>query len=291
MKKQALLILAHRSYSQLIGLVGLLADQFDLYIHIDKASDIPSKSDRYLNAKVYKKYKVYWGHLSIVKVELFLLKKIIKSGIGYSHVIFLSGDSLPLFPPGNIRRFLSDNPISCVDSWPSDASVLDRLKLFWGKECIPGGRNELRFFHMIRWIQTKFKLYRKIRCRDQFGSQWVALTLDHAKILLKNLNLHRYRYVMCADESYFQNEMKRLNLRFANTSLVYSDFGDDGQCKEMDEKMLEEAKRGHFLFCRKVRADDFEMNSGIHKLISSRYIADPKPSWALTTSSGNLSLP
>lgn len=291
MKKQALLILAHRSYPQLTALVGLLADQFDLYIHIDKTSDIPAKSDRYLHAKVYKKYKVCWGHLSIVKAELFLLKKIVRSKIGYSHVVFLSADSLPLFPAGNIRRFLSDHPVSCVDSWPSGESILERLKFFWGKECIPGGPDELRSFHTIRWIQTKFRLYRKIRCRDQFGSQWVALTLDHVRILLNNLNLHPYRYTMCADESYFQNEMKRLNLPFVNTSLVYSDFGDDGQCKNMEEKMLEEAKRGQFLFCRKVRADDMEMNSCIHRLIAERHAADPQPSWILTAPSCNLSLP
>jgi hypothetical protein len=55
--------------------------------------------------------------------------------------------------------------------------------------------------------------------------------------------------------------------------------------------MLEEAKRGQFLFCRKVRADDMEMNSCIHRLIAERHAADPQPSWTLMAFSGNLSLP
>jgi hypothetical protein len=284
MQKVALLILAHRSYAQLTGLVSLLAGDFDLYVHIDKRSDIPRKSDLYRNAKVYKRYKVYWGHLSIVKAELFLLKKIAGSGVAYSHVVFLSADSLPLFPPASIRRFLSDNPVSCVYAWPSPEAMLERIKFFWGKENIPGGRGESAFFHLIRRIQAKYGLYRKIRGRDQFGSQWIALTLDHVKVLLKNGNLRHYRYVHIADESYFQNEMRRLGLPFVNTSLVYSDFWEDDPCKDMDEKMLEEAKREHFLFCRKVPGNNAAISASIHRLIAERQLTDPCPSWAVNAS-------
>ncbi len=112
-KKHAYLIIAHNNVETLKKIVELLDYELnDIYIHIDKKSDIltfkclesiPKKS----KIKIYSKIKTYWGHFSQVEVEYFLMKEASKGDYCYYHLI--SGVDLPLKKQEYIHKFFEEN--------------------------------------------------------------------------------------------------------------------------------------------------------------------------------------
>ncbi len=100
MNKNAYLIMAHNEFHMLKKLLTELDDERnDIYIHIDKKTKYVDES---VIASWVKKsgvifiprMRIYWGHISIVKCELNLLRAAVKGNYHYYHL--LSGVDFPL---------------------------------------------------------------------------------------------------------------------------------------------------------------------------------------------------
>ena len=85
--KHAILIMAHKNFTQLRHLVEYFSRDCYVFIHIDKKGEItPSQANELMGmanvTNVYRKYAVHWGGFSILKCEMFLLKQVlIKQGM------------------------------------------------------------------------------------------------------------------------------------------------------------------------------------------------------------------
>ena len=96
--KHAYMIMAHENIEQLKILLELLDDEDnEIYLHIDSKSDMSSDGLvdilQHSALHAYKKFRIYWGHISVAACQLFLLREAVKTYHDYYHLI--SGSDLP----------------------------------------------------------------------------------------------------------------------------------------------------------------------------------------------------
>jgi len=112
--KLAHLILAHSQPRQLERLLhSLQHDDADIYIHLDKKTDVVPfqhladiKNVHFIQNRI----KVYWGTYNIVKATFNSFKEILDSGKNYQYLNLLSGQDYPLRPQQELHDFLNANP-------------------------------------------------------------------------------------------------------------------------------------------------------------------------------------
>lgn len=111
MERHAYLIIAHNEPEVLKTLLNALdVDWNDIYLHIDKRQPWlreKVKDFRPTHARLFilpNPIKVYWGHVSQIRVELLLLKASARNG-PYAYYHLLSGCDLPIKPADTIRDF------------------------------------------------------------------------------------------------------------------------------------------------------------------------------------------
>ena len=82
--KQAILILAHKDFAALKKLIAYFREDCYVFVHIDKSGEIDKseystlKTDFSQVKEVCSKYSVQWGGFSMLRAELFLLKKAVE---------------------------------------------------------------------------------------------------------------------------------------------------------------------------------------------------------------------
>lgn len=114
MNKQAILILAHDiSNLEILNKQLRILDSkyFDIFIHIDKKSKMKIEDIekcKISQLKIYKEIKVYWGHISQVECELFLMKKALEQEEKYDYLHLISGVDFPLKKPAEIFKFFNE---------------------------------------------------------------------------------------------------------------------------------------------------------------------------------------
>lgn len=112
--KLAHLILAHNQPRQLERLLhSLQHDNADIYIHLDKKTDVAPFQHLADIKNVYfikNRIKVYWGTYNIVKATFNSFKEILASGNNYQYLNLLSGQDYPLRPQQELHDFLNANP-------------------------------------------------------------------------------------------------------------------------------------------------------------------------------------
>ena len=85
MRRQAVALLVHKDVTQVNALITILRPSFDIYVHIDKKSDITPENIDARN--VWKEITVYWGAYNMIEATVFLYRQILATGIPYTHVI------------------------------------------------------------------------------------------------------------------------------------------------------------------------------------------------------------
>ncbi len=245
MKKHAYLIMAHNEFHMLRKLLNELDDERnDIYIHIDRKT-------RYVNtdeiaswvksSKVFftKRINVHWGHISVVKCELELLKAAAKEEYHYYHLI--SGLDFPLKTQDEIHDYL-ENENSEFLNYHLDGEIGDsflyKIRYYYplmrivgkGEFDGPGKKKALlRKFGEWQWWLVKFQERKGInRLKDDVtyykSSQWFSITHDFVEYILANKNriLRKYRLTNTPDEffvidlamnSHFAGRVKNNNLR------------------------------------------------------------------------------
>lgn len=257
MAKQAVALLVHQNPEQVNNLISLLEKDFDIYIHIDKKSAIEIAS---LNCKnVWKQVEVKWGGFGMVEATMLLYKKIIGTDIPYTHVILLSGDSLPVKSTDHISAFLNDNPgVSFLENVKAGEVTLERRRLIWYnsdfRKKISGLQRLLYPLMFVRALQRRFKWYRSTKGFERTGSQWTILAMEHLQHLVNHCNLPIYKTVAVPDESFVQDHFYNNNIAHSE-NLIYANWSiPRGYSPEfIDESKHKFLLDSKYLFARKYK--------------------------------------
>lgn len=221
--RHAILIITHRNFEHLLYLIRYFDSDFDIYIHIDKKSQITEAEMCALREEkqvcgIYREYAINWGGYKFLQAILFLVKKVVeKSGVNYVHLI--SGSDIPTKKLGDFKIFFEDKP------------TYEYLRNFslptprWSG----GGLTRLTYYHLndylnlrapknARWqhwftrMQDKWGIQRKISTklpRLYGGGNWWSLSMECVNYVAAYTCKHkrllkRLRFSFAADEIYMQ---------------------------------------------------------------------------------------
>ncbi len=259
MKKQAIALLVHQHKEQVNRLISLLSNDFDIYIHIDQKSDLSCEDIN--NANTWKKINVKWGSYDMVDATVFLYKKILEAGHPYTHIILLSGDSLPVKSNQFIKDFLEKNSsVSFLENHKAEGHTKKRRELWWFNEDLRNSRATPFIYRFIRLTQRKLRLFRSVKGFERTGSQWTILSLDHVRHLLNHCPFKEYRSMAIPDESFVQNHFSNFNLPYSD-NLIYANWPvlRSHSPQVIDRSTYLELQKNSYLFARKFEYS-FEVN-------------------------------
>lgn len=283
-KKHAYLIMAHNNWKQLNMLLSILDDERnDIYLHIDKKSkNVPINKIKKIVKKsrihIYSKYKMYWGHFSLVECELFLFEKACKKKYFRYHL--LSGADLPIKSQDFIHDFFEKNAEYEFVHYDKDERIENdheigrRTRLYhflqkYRRRYKISILNELFTFleRILLFLQILFRVNRlkNSKIEIKYGSEWVSITDELVHYILGNKRIiyKIFKYTNCADELFIQTLVYNSKFReklydkkfddaiIANMRLIDWNRGKNGNpyvwCIE-DKKVIEESE---CLFARK----------------------------------------
>ena len=182
MKRHAYLILAHKNFAQLRKLVELLDDsRNDIFIHVDRKARF--NPDEWKDVCKYSslsfiepRIHVNWGGVSIMRVELALLKAATAAG-HYDYYHLLSGMDLPIKDQDTIHAFFDAHEgTEFMNYWKFKKSTYSRFHYF---TIFPEGAG---FFltnlanNIFKGLQMAvgYKMNKDVNFR--FASQWFSIT-------------------------------------------------------------------------------------------------------------------
>ncbi len=196
-------ILCHKYTPVLDTLVDLIGSGNDIWVHVDAKADISRfapLADRvnFLEGRV----RVTWGGYSQIEATLRLLDATRARDCDY--VALVSGDTLPLRPDADIRRFLWENRgCEFIFERPLLRGHADRVRFryperrlrFWS-----AARRRLGLLPRNRYFDTLPPLH--------FGSNWFVVTPGLRDYIFDFLGQHpeyteAFRYSNCGDELFF----------------------------------------------------------------------------------------
>ncbi|NLG10892.1 MAG: beta-1,6-N-acetylglucosaminyltransferase [Coriobacteriaceae bacterium] len=257
--KLAILIVAHKDANLLNRLVVHLAEDFDVFVHIDKRSDVALEENE--RVTVLREYAVDWGHINLILAMLALLRS--AHTRGYDRYLIISGQDIPLKSNAQITEFFADNTIEYVDfrrlpcdGWP-DEGTLDRVTLYWPDSF---GKNKLaRLYQAVkRHLMNALLGRRPIDYEFHGGAVWVNLSGVCVSKLFNYLDnnphyIERFRFTALADEIFFQTALHQLgDLTIVSDCLRYIDWtagGNHPKILVMDDLLKLESSTA--LFARK----------------------------------------
>lgn len=221
--KHALVILCHQDISQLEKLVEFFDDDFTFYVHVDKKSDILKEEvDAFVqshpNVHVYRKYKVNWGGIDILRVVLYLMRLVLKhEKIDYIHTC--SAQDYPIkklqelkdfYKNLNGKQFIEYHQLP-YSRW--NQGTFERLEGYQLYDLLDFSTEKGRsIIRRVNDWQKRLGIRRGIPGfypRLYGGSIWMSITREcafhviHGDHTAKRL-LRRLRYTFGSDEIFFQ---------------------------------------------------------------------------------------
>jgi hypothetical protein len=211
--KIAHVILAHKNPAQLERLIGALEHPaFDLYIHLDRKSDL--SSFQHLQKKnvhfITEREDVQWGGYSLVQAQLNGISAALKGGT-YDYINVLSAQDFPIKPADFIVRFFEAHRgtefISCITYSPESEwwnEALPRVKKYNFQNFRFPGKYRMQFLVNRLTKERVYPLGHQLAGR----SQWFSITSGAAAYMLNFLEQHPevvrfFKFVWGADEFIF----------------------------------------------------------------------------------------
>lgn len=235
--RMAYLILAHKNAQQVNLLINQLKhQQVDIYIHVDKKSEIYREIQTGDN--VYftdQRIKVEWGTVSQVYAIVELLKCVRKKRYNYIHLI--SGQDLPLYSQDYIIDFFEKNEgKQFLSLWKAEGFWLSRVAVYYPQFLLSNNQ----MFKIIRGIYARFIMLTKIFKRSYtmldeiyVGSNWFSITGGCAEYLLDHIEenlflLNFYKSTLCPDELVFNTLIYNSSFKdsIVNDNLRYIDWNN-----------------------------------------------------------------
>ena len=274
--KIAHLILAHKNPAQLERLIDALTHPaFDVYIHLDKKTDIAPF--RYLADKqnvffVANRAPVYWAGYGTIQATINGFRAILPNP-AYDYINVISAQDFPLTSAEHIYRHFAENQgaefITCEsieDKWRDAATRVTRYHLINWR--IPGK------FKLEKWV-NRFLGPRKfpIEGYKLVGrSNWFTLSRGAANYFLDFIGRHPevrrfFRYVWGADEFIFATVLYNSTFKDSiRESVIYVDWRGQtkGHPKVLTGKDLPEMLASGRLFARKM---DMDVDSTLFDLL------------------------
>lgn len=240
--KHAYLILAHNNFYTLKVLLKLLDNENnDIYVHIDKKTRNVPKEEilsvvQKSNLHWVTPIKTYWGHSSLVNAELKLIKTAILNG-EYEYLHLISGVDLPLKKQNEIHKFFEDNKGKEFVGFSNlKNNYEDRVKYYYWLQKY---EKNSKIIAKLQEILTKFQKILKVnRLKNsniniQKGCQWVSITGDFAKYIIKQEKWIQkfFANTNCSDELLMQTIL--INSPFAKN--IYNKNDEYKSClREID---------------------------------------------------------
>lgn len=240
--KHAYLMLAHNNFYTLKVLLKLLDNENnDIYIHIDKKTRNVPKEEilsvvQKSNLHWVTPIKTYWGHSSLVNAELKLIKTAILN-VEYEYLHLISGVDLPLKKQSEIHKFFEDNKGKEFVGFSNlKNNYEDRVKYYYWLQKY---EKNSKIIAKLQEILTKFQKILKVnRLKNsniniQKGCQWVSITGDFAKYIIKQEKWIQkfFANTNCSDELLMQTIL--INSPFAKN--IYNKNDEYKSClREID---------------------------------------------------------
>ncbi|WP_055069301.1 beta-1,6-N-acetylglucosaminyltransferase [Clostridium massiliamazoniense] len=280
--KVAIGILCHRRTKSIDKVIELLGHEFDIYIHVDKKSNLNEFDDILDKVNfIEERVDVRWGSYSLVEGTLRLMEAFNKKN--YDYVSIISGECLPLKSAENIINFLQENKgkeFIGVDLNAKEKEIEERIKYkysnsYYKKE---QGRISSKLLNMkekflgkpINEYYTRLpKLYK--------GCNWFTISGELNNYILmflkKNVEFENaFKNALCSDEIIFQtivmnskykDKIYKFDTEYNDThmALRYIDWesGPDYP-KLLDESDFSKMRERDFIFGRKFNDNlDFEV--------------------------------
>ena len=235
MCKICFLILAHKNQNQLMRLINHLKNDFDIYLHIDKNSNLNFKS--FDNVRIYKKINVHYAEFSQITATLFLIKEAYKNN--YDRYCFISGQDLPLKNNNYIQNFFDSN-LNKEYMWYLQINSLKDNKVFSFPHYdrvkyynFEGVSRKFLSASIRNFISNLNITKKKIRYNIYYGSQWWNLTNNAIKYILDYLYkdkdfINQFKNVWGSDEFFFQSILLNSELKnnCINDNLRYIDWSE-----------------------------------------------------------------
>ncbi len=273
--KQAILITAYDSFDQLNLLLDQFDDYFNIYIHIDKKSDLEELRLMELLKKKNVKYAgrdytVNWGGVNHLKSYLKLAEIAMKDTENvYFHLI--TGKDFPIKGNKYFRNLVDgksalgkdymDHFRMPADCWKDGG--MKRLEYYNFYDLFNAKKSDKWIWRFIR-LQEILKIKRKIKANmgELFGgSTYWSLsrnTLDYVlSYTAQNPNfLKRFKHTFCAEEIYFQtiimNSPYAENVINNNKRFIDWESGKGGYPAFLDEQDFNAIVESDSLFARKI---------------------------------------
>jgi hypothetical protein len=237
---------------------------FDLYIHLDKKTDMGPFEYLIDNQKVFKienRTKIYWAGYGTIQATINGFREIVPRKYDYINVI--SAQDFPIKSAAYIYKYLLDHrgnefiqTMTVDEEWKDVGSRIYNYHLInWQ---MPGR-------HRLENILNRLLPKRKFPMDHVVvgGANWFTLTNEAASYLLDFLDAHPrlvryYKFCWGADEFIFStilyNSDFRKNIR---NNLIYVDWSGPktGHPRILGAADLEKLKRSDKLFARKMDMD------------------------------------
>ncbi|MBE6051518.1 MAG: glycosyl transferase [Clostridium sp.] len=197
-EKHAYLIMAHSNIEQLNFLLETLDSKYaDIFLHIDIKSEIDKDSIiklKFSNIEIIKEVSVFWADFSQVECELLLLKRAVKKGYSYYHLI--SGLDFPLMSTEKIYRKLeSCNKLfihfTTEENLNETISFVKYYSCFQKKLHIVNRGKQFSIYKVINKLSLlcqKVIGINRIQSNLQIkkGANWFSIPNDFAEYIIKN---------------------------------------------------------------------------------------------------------
>ena len=276
--KQGILITAYKNFEHLIDIASYFNHHFEIYIHIDKKTNIPIGTIETLQnlpqvILISRKYKVNWGGINHLKCILYLSKEALKNKtIKTFHLI--SGHDFPIKNNSYFIDFFKENSENDFFSyfelpsnrWPNGMDRIEYYNLYDILDAKKYRNYILKFVKLQKTLNIKRRITKNTP-KLYGGETWWSLTRETLSYVVnysiqnKQL-LKRLKHSFCSEEIYIQTVI--MNSDFAekavNDSLRYIDWTNrNGNFPaNLDLCDLEKIKISHKIFARKF---DFPVSS------------------------------
>lgn len=286
-KKQAILIQCHHKPNLVNKIIQYLpVELFDVYIHIDKKSNIEREICSGPNVFLCKKkIDVKWGRFSQVEASIALLNMVDETKYSYIHLI--SGADFFAKDPNTLFRFFDSSDKEFIDHCKLPEEItwahggIDRYLVWYPQWIIDRPTN--KSLRLLRVLYRDFILRTKVFRRRKWpvdcfygGSGWFSISGNLVAWIKEYLRTHPeyisfFRHTLCADEMFFSTLV--MNSPFADhtaeNNMRYIRWNDrkTGGPATLTRTDVDDIITSDRMFARKID-DIFVMDSIIDRLNS-----------------------
>lgn len=242
----AIAVLAHSNLDRVAQVVRFLSDaKMHICIHVDgavsadKFNAFKASLNNYPNILWAKRVECEWGHFSLVEATQEMAAEILAKWPDVGHVMLISGDSIPIRAPSELKAFLRENAnvdfIESVaigeDNWIEGGLGIERFTLTFPFSW----KKQRRLFDIWVEMQRKLRVKRRIPhgLRPHIGSQWWCLSRQTLAAILADTDRDRndayFRKCWIPDESYFQTLARKHARTIESRTLLFSRFDHQGK--------------------------------------------------------------